>query len=308
MIKDYLYALGKYLPFAQRKDILREIEANLYDYLEKHYGEKKSYSEKEMEEAIMSLGSPQDVALGYLDRPRALIGPPLLDLYYLLLRIVLPSVALGLTIAKVLEFQGSTEKISFMAFDLFSVLWNALLSVFGMMTLIFALVYHFNPTIDIKEETWSVRDLEKAPVEEERVKLIEVISETILSVVFFLVITSLPKAFPINFLVFESILPLIYSVLLASVLLNLYLLVRRKWQLITRLLAVLLDFAGLYILGALAFTNNVFDFTKIGLGIEEAAQVNDGLRIGLKVAFIVVSFVVIYEGYRHIRAQFLSKR
>jgi hypothetical protein len=35
MIKNYLYAVGKYLPASQRDDTLKDLEANIYDSLRK---------------------------------------------------------------------------------------------------------------------------------------------------------------------------------------------------------------------------------------------------------------------------------
>lgn len=51
MIKNYLYTIGKYLSPSQREEVLREIEANLYDYLEENFG-KKEYTSGEIESAL----------------------------------------------------------------------------------------------------------------------------------------------------------------------------------------------------------------------------------------------------------------
>ena len=88
MISNYLYTIGKYLPPGQRDDLLKEIEANLYDYLEENHGE-IDYTKEQIESDIRSMGHPMKVAEAYTGKPRSLICSQYIDTYWLIIKFVI---------------------------------------------------------------------------------------------------------------------------------------------------------------------------------------------------------------------------
>lgn len=311
MIKDYLYAIGKYLSPSQREDVLKEIQANLFDYLEENYGDKEEYSDDEIEAAILKMGNPKEVAQAYSDRPRALIAPPLLDIYYLLLKIVIPAVSLGLIIANVISIKDNSE-VGMTVLKIIGDIWSASLTVVGMMTIIFALLQKYLPDKDLEiKENWTVKNLEKAPDLKEKVSTVESIfgiAFAVLGLLFFngsgfLIVSDSVNIIPVlNTSVFRNYLPLINISLILSLILHIFLLIKRKWQFITRIVSIILDIFGVVVFGIIAFNPNVFDFTKIsGISYSESLRITEGVQIGMKVGLSVVAVFVAIDIFKHLK-------
>jgi len=311
MIRDYLYAIGKYLSPSQRDEVLKEIEANLYDYLEENYGSKDIYSDIEIQESIMKLGNPKKVAEAYLDRPRVLIGSPLIDTYFLLLKIVIGAVSLGLTISTIITIDSGSN-LGIVILNLFGQIWSAALSVVGIMTIVFASIYKYLPEKDfLTDEEWSVKDLEKAPENSDKVGIFDIIFEigfSVLALIFFngsnfLVLGESINVIPIfNKTVINNYLPLINGVLIFTIILNIYLLIVRKWQIITRSFSVILDVLSVFIIGIIAFNPNIFDFSKIpGISSLEAQNISYGVQLGIKIGFAVLAVIVSLDIFKHIK-------
>jgi hypothetical protein len=88
----------------------------------------------------------------------------------------------------------------------------------------------------------------------------------------------------------------------ATLLMNLYLLIKRRWQNVTRVLTILLDFAGIWLFGILAFTPNMWDFSNIqGVTPESLEGINTGLQLGLKIGFGAIAIVIAFETFNHIK-------
>ena len=155
LISDYLYTIGKYLPPATRAEILKEIEANLYDYLEENFV-KKEYTDEEIEIAIRAMGHPRKVAEAYMNGVRVLIGAAYIDTYWLVLKIALIGMAIGITISNTLALSNANDGIS-LYLHIVSQICQSSLSVFGLITIIFAAVQYYSPKERVeKDNLWSV--------------------------------------------------------------------------------------------------------------------------------------------------------
>lgn len=310
MIKDYLYTVGKYLPPSQRAEVLKDVEANIYDYLEENYGSRE-YSEYEIEVALLFLGNPKKVAEGYLDRPRCLIGPPYLDIYYLVVKLAVFGVAIGIGVSLIITFNNFGQLSEFIL-KLLAGIWQAGVSAIGTVTIIFAALSRFAPEREsFKDEKWSTKDLEKAPDESEKVKLTDLVFESAFAIIFLVIFNFDPlsglKSTEIdvvwlNDAVFSKYLIWVNLVLVGTLLLNLYLLIKRKWQVITRLISIMLDLAGIWIFGILAFTPDIWDFSDVTNITPEAVEgISTGLGIGLRIGFGAVVVITAFEIYKHIK-------
>lgn len=316
MIKDYLYAIGKYLPASQKSDVLKDIEANLYDYLEENFGV-KDYSNEEIEKAILFMGNPKKVAEGYLNRPRCLIGPPYLDIYLLVVKLAVGGVAIGITVSLLISFSNITQFPEFIL-RLLSGLWQAGISAVGTVTLIFAALYHYYPdNEDFNTEEWDIKKLEKAPEESDKVTLSDVIFESLFSIFLliylnqgqFLRFIGSERNIPgLNDAVFSPYLLWFNLIMSATLLLNLYLLIKRKWQFGTRMISILLDIAGIWLFGVLAFTPNIWDFSNIqGITPDALEGINTALQLGLKIGLGAIVVVTSIETFKHLRKMLKKK-
>ena len=101
LIGRYLSAVGFWLPRTQRQDILAELSADIQSQIEDREASLgRALTLPELEELLRQRGAPILVANAYLPQ-RSLIGPLLMPIYLLVLRIlvlvcIIPSVVLGL--------------------------------------------------------------------------------------------------------------------------------------------------------------------------------------------------------------------
>jgi hypothetical protein len=312
MIQNYLYTIGKYLSPAQRDEVLKEIEANLYDFLEENYG-KKDYTDTEIEAALRSMGHPRKVAEAYMSSPRCLIGPEYLDTYWLVLKIALFATGIGIVISNFIGLSGTFAFIEMVPNMIASVI-QALLSSFGMVTLIFSIIQHYTPTEEkTTEQEWSLKILESAPPSYNKVSLSEIIAESIFilialvflnqtSPVWIYSITEQLTVPVMNPELFKPILIWINLVLLSNIALNLYLLIKRKWQPATRLIAILLDIAGIFVFIKLISTPYLWDFTPVQAYLgDHFDRISDALNLSMSIAFGIVVIIVGFDIYGHIK-------
>ena len=146
MIRNYLYTVGKYLPASQRDDILKDLEANIYELLEETHGDRE-YSPKEIEDVLYKMGNPKRVAESYLERPRYLIGPQYIDLYLLVVKVALLGISIGLLVVSIIKFIVDGDLLQSLL-SLVGGIWNAGLVMVGIVTIIFSLVEHYGKEED----------------------------------------------------------------------------------------------------------------------------------------------------------------
>jgi hypothetical protein len=318
MISSYLYTIGKYLSSKQRDEILQEIEANLYDYLEENFG-KKDYSNEEYEQAFRSMGPPKKVAEAYMNSPRCLIGPAYIDTYWLVLKITLIGMAIGLTLANLIALSNTDNIIQVLYSTLMSI-WQAAMSTLGIVTLIFVIIQHNAPAEpENTDEDWSLDLLETAPERHQKISVSELIFESVF-ICFALVILNHPtppviisftdkEMMPfINMAVFKPFLLWINITLGLNLLLNLYLLLKRRWQTFTRIFSILLDIAGVIIFAKLIMTPGWWNFPLLRDTLaRENIELGNSLRISFRITLVIVIIIVGIDVIKHIRAMLLEK-
>ncbi|KAB3531547.1 HAAS signaling domain-containing protein [Alkaliphilus serpentinus] len=314
MISNYLYTIGRYLSPSQRDEVLKEVEANLYDFLEESYGIKE-YSEDEIERAIKSMGHPRKVAEAYMNSPRAVIGPAYIDTYWLVLKIALISAAIGLMISTILSLQEAKDGFQ-LYLKLIIDIFQSSFSTVGFVTIVFILVQYYMPQdYSFKEEEWSLDILEEVPTPNEKVKVLELIIETFFIFLFLIIINNSWIAVGLSFsstvviptINMEHFSPyLIWLNLLlgSSLLLNIYLLIKRQWKAYTRILSILLNIVWIVLITQLALTPEIWDFSSISNTLDSSAiqGVQTGVYVGLAVFVIIAAFDV----FNHLKA-FIKK-
>lgn len=318
MINDYLYTIGKYISPAQRVDVLKEIESNLYDFLEQNFGQKE-YSESEIETAIRSMGHPKKVAEAYMESPRCLIGPAYIDTYWLVLKIALIGVAIGLTIANMLNIPASKDGIQLFIKTITSI-WEASLSVVGSITLIFALIQHFSPgEQETITEDWSLKSIEKAPEKHQKVSIIELIIESIFICLFLVVLNQATPVLAISFpenkvipildmVLFKPFLIWINITLISNLILNFYLLIKREWQTVTRIIAIAIDVITVGIFTKLIMTPGIWNFPSLdNILKDESVALGNSLDLSFNITLAVVAIIVAIDIFGHLRVLMKTK-
>lgn len=141
-LERYLYAVSRRLPKSMRADIERELRSNLLDALDERTGGREA-TEAEILALLNEFGDPQQVAAEYMPENRYLIGPELIDLYWLIMKIAAFGVTIGLTVALVVSvFQSETAMASPISAigHYVGTIWSALISLVGTVTIIFAVI------------------------------------------------------------------------------------------------------------------------------------------------------------------------
>lgn len=103
MIERYLYAVTSKLPEQHKVDIELELRSLIDDMLEERI-QGDQPTQKEIEEVLMELGNPNELAMKYRGHNRYLIGPELFDMYVVVLKIVGFSILIGLSVVFAIEF------------------------------------------------------------------------------------------------------------------------------------------------------------------------------------------------------------
>lgn len=151
LMERYIYQVVKRLPKEQRSEVALELRELIGDMAE---------SGESMEKVLARLGDPAEFAKKYQDTERHLIGPEYYDDYLWFLKVVLicagivvlvVSIIEGITGAAVSAFASVTSGIG----NLFA----AGISVFGGVTLLFALMERNKVRFERKKKEWSVGDL-----------------------------------------------------------------------------------------------------------------------------------------------------
>ncbi len=313
MISSYLYTIGKYLPPKQREEILSEIEANLYDYLEENYG-KKEYTDAEYEDAMRSMGPPKKVASAYMSTPRCLIGPTYIDVYWLILKIALIGTAIGITVSHLITLSDTTD-IFPTIYTILIDIWQGSLSTLGIITLIFVIISHHAPEEPINaDEEWSLNLLEKAPESHQALCISELVFESVficIALVFFnhpsppefmLLIDEKITPF-INISVLRPFLIWINLILGVNLLLNVYLLIKRSWQRATRIASIFLDVAGIILFYHLMILPDWINFPLLSTVFErEHIEFGQSLNTGFRIAILVIIVLASIDIFKHVRA------
>ena len=320
----YVHEVGRRLPKRQRADVEAELHSLLMDALQDRIGE-EAVPEDTLEAAQVAIlkefGPPAKVAAGYAPPHRYLIGPRVFNLYLLVAAVVAGSLSLVfLVILPIVTVLGEPEPLSALGHWFIGILGDyigALLAGLGSVTLTFAILERVLPESALDkedEETWNPRDLpEIEDTDRTRVQIGGLIVETVLTVIALIVFNFFPQWIGVGFVAsiddaparwyaipllapafFTIYLPLINTLWILQIALNIVLLRQGRWQLVTRLVDVVLTAFSAFILYRL-ITGPAF-LTLEAVSPESLRQLLDSiLPILLKVALIIGFIATIGE-------------
>lgn len=161
MVERYIYAVTQKLPQEQRKDIATELRGLILDMLEQR-GKKENVKESDIEEVLLELGHPRELADQYRGSKKYLIGPDLYDSYIYLLKIVLSIVSISIAISFIIKSVLHPMNILEHFVDMILSIVLTLPATFGWLTFVFALGELFGAKTNINQN-WKPSDLPPIP-------------------------------------------------------------------------------------------------------------------------------------------------
>jgi hypothetical protein len=184
LVERYVHAIGVYLPRAQRDDIVTELAEDLRSQIDDREAQLgRALTEEEIEAILVQRGHPLRVATQYFPQ-RSLVGPALLPIYYLVLKIVLATVvgAFALVIIPTHVFQGAgfLDALLQSLAALLPAIWISI----GIVTVVFALLERSQ--IATIATSWSPRRLPRvhATGDPNVISRSEAIAQVVLTAVF----------------------------------------------------------------------------------------------------------------------------
>lgn len=188
LISRYIYAVTQKLPESQRADIEKELHGLIEDMLEDRGAGVGIASTEDVEQVLLELGPPGDMAARYRGKERYLIGPGLIDSYWSVLRIVLYSVAVALGIVYMVDFFTSSDPNAEKLLEYFVSLLSVAIHGFAWVTVIFAYI-EYRGARQVSKDAWKPSDLPVIPEPAVRIKPIEPVLGILFSVLFFVLFT-----------------------------------------------------------------------------------------------------------------------
>ncbi|MNJ34548.1 hypothetical protein D3C77_292660 [compost metagenome] len=189
-VQRYIYAVTQKLPEGQREDIKLELQGLIEDMLEERT-QGKPVTDGDIEAVLRELGSPQELAVKYQARPRYLIGPAFFDAYISILRIVMISIGIGLTVSFAVQaLITPAETLQHFISYIVSIITVGVQG-FAWVTLSFAIIEYagVKPRDWGSRREWSLADLPEIPDRRLLIKRSEPIAGIIFSVLFAVLFT-----------------------------------------------------------------------------------------------------------------------
>lgn len=262
LIDKYIAEVGKHLPRKNRADIEAEIRSTLEDMLEERKQTQGQVDDAAILELLREYGAPRKVAESYVG-PRYLIGPRMYPFFEMVTRIVLIVLFVvtlaGLGIQIFEAGMSGPEFLKTLGSSALSLL-TGLISAFGNIVLVFAILERVLPKADFEKEMedWDPKELASEP-DPDRVSLGEQIFELIFLVLFLVIFNLYPQVLGFGFFdqgewvfiapvltkVFFSYLPWINILMLLQIGLNVYLLRQGIWNVTSRVANILLELANI---------------------------------------------------------------
>lgn len=321
LVETYLYHVGKLLPQSQRKDIVDELRANIFDQLD---AMQAPIDEKTVEMVLLSLGSPETVAKAYTQDTRCVIGPELVDIYWTVLKFVLVGVTIAYAVIAILMMATMDYTVNNITQNIIKFIaqtWQTGLSVYAMITLIFTAIYQGiksealdkNDIPNHSEQAWNTKkliSLKTPPPEADKLKKTDCISSIIGIVVGFLIFNGIAYGFngnlgigwiseqgletvtfkALNDALIRTWMPLINVLFFSNLMLNIYLLIQDKWSNKTRLLTIALELIGFAVFLVIWMNPSFLDLTQVSATL--AAKTAESFELSMKITRLIVAAVV----------------
>ncbi|WP_028608735.1 permease prefix domain 1-containing protein [Paenibacillus harenae] len=271
LVKRYIYAVTQRLPERQRADIEKELQGLIEDMLEDRVQGGAATSE-DVEAVLLELGNPRELAEKYRGTKRYLISPELFTTYLSVLKIVLLSVGIAMTVTFLIEtIINPVQILEHFVSNLVSLLMGCF-QAFAWVTIIFGLVEYAGVKKEnlgiMTSDRWKPSELAPLPDQRNRIKRSDPIAGILFTVLFLVLFTfsidlfgvwrfqsNSPTIAPFfNEEVFSGFLPFIWAVFGLSVLKDTMKLIAGRWTIKLIGFDILVN-AAHFILALIMFSN-----------------------------------------------------
>jgi hypothetical protein len=322
LIDRYLSAVSEILPAKQRKDTVTEIRSLIQDALDDRSKAEGKVPDDDMMAAVLKeFGSPEKIVAPYLPE-KYLIGPRLYPTFILVLRIVLPIIAVVMLAvswwgAGQVATMTTSKFLTELANSLASTL-SAVVQAFGNIVLIFAILQWTVPEFKtmVKEKQWDPHNL-KAINRPDKIKRGDLIAEVVFTFIALIIfnfyfnrvgiynnINGQWTFTPILTEAFKAYIPWLSMLWILTILLDILVLRKGAWQTGTRLFSILVSVLNIVITVSLMRNISLLYTLEGALGYLGAIGIlksllNQFLIIALAIA-IIASVVKIAQMAWHL--------
>lgn len=193
LVDRYIYAVTMRLPNKTSGDVAKELRSIISDMLDERCGE-AAPTEQDIKAVLTELGTPSELADKYdADCKKSLIGGIYFTQYKLVIKIVLISVAFGMTIAGTVASIMAQETWYVAFAEWLGVIINSLAGAFTFVTLLFAFFYHKGVKISVQAD--SLDDLPPVPKHNATIPRHDPIVSIVFSVIFAVIFLAAPQIF-----------------------------------------------------------------------------------------------------------------
>ena len=261
-IERYIHEVGRYLPVKNRADIMAELRSLLSDALENNAGAEPS--EAMVHDVLKKFGSPRSVAAKYYPEGQYLIGPTLFPLFQMVIWIVVAAVFGAQILAMAVGYVMAGKGID--PFAAVGGLVNSIPASVGWVVLVFYLLQRFDVRPDEADEEWDPASLPQIS-EEAEVKRGERIFGIIAGTFVLALLTLFPDRIGVYFFpggtffgnpVLSQYIVLVGVSLLASILLDIYMVWQGRWSKLNRLVKLAVNIFSIVVLGLLVQGHTVW--------------------------------------------------
>ncbi len=318
LLDRYIQEVGRHLPRKNRSDIKAELRSSFVDTLEDRFGQEAT--EEQTSEVLKEFGQPRDVAASYHPQGQYLIGPTLYPIFRMVVWIVIAAV-LG---AQILAW-GIGLFVDGEAFSVLEMLASLVASVpasLGWIIITFMILQYFDAKPHLENEPWDPTKLPEINTGQD-IKRGELIVSLVFSTLILALITLFPQwvgfittpggVFYPNLVILEYLV-LIQVSLLAHMVLDVYMLWKGQWNMVTRIIKLGLSVYSIVILGFLVQGHNAWLTSHSAGGLFEVLEsisgISDGgweivgmhaFRLAFFVALVVTTIELFVDIFRIIR-------
>ncbi|WP_026702666.1 HAAS signaling domain-containing protein [Salibacterium aidingense] len=185
-IDRYVYAVTRRLPDAQRKDVADELRSLIEDMVYERVQD-RDVTEEDVEDVLLELGPPKNLARKYRGTKKYVIGPELYDLYTMVLKISLISTVAAFSAVFIIQVILNPINIVDYFVNYLVSFFTILPMVFGWITLGFALAEYFgNGALEKlqQDKEWKPSNLPPVPDPKRQIKR----REPIAGIVFYVLV------------------------------------------------------------------------------------------------------------------------
>lgn len=317
MINRYIYAVTKELPKKLKNEIASELKTLMVDMMD---GMDHALSEEEKNHKVVEeLGNPKELANRYRGRERYLIGPNYFDKYFFIMKIVVLSIFIGISVASGLGVVFSIGTITEMMGGYISTLFSATLQGAAWVTGIFVLLEYNEIYIEtgMEEEVWEPSQLPELPEKKALISRAESVFAIMIATIALTLFSFLPEIIGIYYKVagelnfiplfnIDGLYPfkvIIFMVFTTNILIELIKIIKGRWTMKIAIIITVLN-----VISAVLFINVIYNMNiwnrEIMQKLEQYIQIPFERLILLTTAVIIIitaleSVSALYKGIRY---------